>query len=166
VPLPAHAPRQIAGLLTIVMPPTVKTGEKYRVLVRQYSKRRGRIIGTFEVLIAVRDAVDILAGEARLLAVLKSIALGIKPASAWFLVFQRYVATVANRVRGLGGDPNQIGPSPGGVVPEGALPKPPDNAFARCCSEVQRRLHTLTLTLGVGVVVLLLILFLLLLKKF
>ena len=76
------------------------------------------------------------------------------------------MATVADRVRGLGGDPTRIGPSPAGDIPDGALPKQPDNALARCCSELQRRLHTLTLTLGVGLVVLLLILILLLFVKF
>jgi hypothetical protein len=170
VPLPAHTPLQVAGLLTIVLPPTVKTGEQYRIQVRQYSRRLGRITGTFEVLVAVRDAVDILTGEARLLAVLKSIALGIRPASGWFLVFQRYVTTVADRVRGLGGNPTRIGPSPAGHVPDGALPEQPASTLDRCCAQLQRRLHrltlTLTLTLGIGFATLLLIFILLLLVKF
>lgn len=166
VPLPAHEPRQVAGLVTIVLPPTVKTGEQYRVQVRQHSRRLGRIVGTFEVLIAVRDAVDILPSEARLLAVLRSIALGIRPASGWFQVFQRYVAIIADRVRGVGGDPTKIGPSPAGHVPDGALPERPARGLDDCCREARRGLRALTLLLVVSLAVLLLILLLLLLRSF
>jgi hypothetical protein len=133
--------------------------------VRQHSRRLGRIVGTFEVLIAVRDAVDILPREARLLAVLKSIALGIHPASGWFQVFQRYVAVIADRVRGLGGDPAKIGPSRTGHVPDAALPQRPDRSREECCRDVSRRLQGFTLVLGVGLAVLILLLLLLLLWR-
>jgi hypothetical protein len=171
VPLPAGEQRQVAGLFTIVLPQKVRTGEQYRVQVRQHSRAQGRIVGTFEVLIAVRNAEDILPGEARLLAVLRSIARGIPRASGWFNVFQRYVDVVADRVRGLGGDPTKIGPSSSGDVPKGALPERPggelpvQQGVARddeCCREVQRGLRTLTIVLAAGLFLLVLILLLLL----
>lgn len=165
VPLPAQSPRQVAALLTIVLPQTVKTGEKYRIQVRQYSRQLGRITGTFEVLILVRNAEDMLAGEARLLAVLKSIAMGLRPTSAWFLVFQRYVAIVADRVRGLGADPNRIGPSPAGQVPDGVLPAQPENVWGRCCAQLQRTLHRMTWVLALGLAVLVLLMLVMLLVK-
>jgi hypothetical protein len=153
VPLPTHEPRQVAGLVSIVLPPTVKTGEQYRVQIRQHSPSLGRIVGTFELLIVVRDGPDIFVGEARLLAVLKSIACGIRPTSAWFDVFQRYVAIVSNRVRGVGGDPTKIGPSPEGFVSDSARPSRSD----RCYDPWRRgkpRLHRLR-RLGFGLALLL-----------
>lgn len=162
IPLPAGEPRQVAGLLSIVLPPTVKTGERYQVLVRQHSRRLGRIVGTFEVLIAVRDAEVMLPREARFLAVLKSISRGVRPNSLWFPVMGRYLAIVSERVRGLGGDPTLIGPSPAGHVPDGALPERPDTSRDECCRDVGRGLRTLTLVLGVSLAGLMLILLLLL----
>jgi hypothetical protein len=45
VPLPAIGPTQVAGLLTIVLPQTVKTGQNFRVILRQHSRAQGRIAG-------------------------------------------------------------------------------------------------------------------------
>jgi hypothetical protein len=165
VPLPALEPRQVAGLLTIVLPPTVKTGEGYRVVVRQHSRRLGRIVGTFELAIPVRDAPDILPSEARLLAVFKSIARGIRPNSLWFPVFQRYLAIVEDRVRGLGGNPAAIGPSPQGHVPDAALPpaRQPAGKLEECCEKVTRGIRGLTILMGATLLVFLLLVVLLLL---
>lgn len=165
VPLPAEAPRQVAGLLTIILPPDVKTGESYRVIVRQHSPRRGRIVGTFELVIPVRDADDILPSEARLLAVLKSIAGGIRPNSLWFPVFSRYLAIIADRVRGLGGDPVLIGPSPTGHVPGEALPDDSgDTSIDECCEKVSRGMRGI-MWLLYGSILLLFLLFLLLILR-
>jgi hypothetical protein len=105
----------------------------------------GAHCGTFEVAIPVREAKELLPSEARLLAVFKSIAASIRPNSIWFPVFQRYLATIDGRVRGLGGNPDLIGPSPTGNVPDGALPIPPGtpgvDSFGlidKCCKEVAR----------------------------
>jgi hypothetical protein len=140
VPLPAARPTDVAGLLTIVMPQTVRTAETYRVLVRQRSRALGRITGTFEVFVRVSDADRIVVREARLLAVLKSIAAGIRPNSAWFAVFARYLEIVSERVRGAGGLPELIGPSPAGHVPPAAVPGVVTTRD--CCEEVSRGIRT------------------------
>jgi hypothetical protein len=165
VPLPAKAPRQVAGLLTIVLPPEVKTGESYRVVVRQHSPQRGRIVGTFELLIPVGDAGDILPSEARLLAVLKSIAGGIRPNSLWFPVFSRYLAIITERVRGVGGDPAMIGPSPTGHVPRKALPDDSgDTSLDECCEKISRGMRGI-LWILCGSTMLLVLFFLLLILR-
>ncbi len=144
VPLPAIGPTQVAGLLTIVLPQTVKTGQNFRVILHQHSRAQGRIAG-LRSGVPVQEAKELLPSEARLLAVFKSIAASIRPNSIWFPVFQRYLATIDGRVRGLGGNPDLIGPSPTGNVPDGALPIPPGtpgvDSFGlidKCCKEVAR----------------------------
>jgi hypothetical protein len=86
-------------------------------------------------------------------------------------VFQRYLATIDGRVRGLGGNPDLIGPSPTGNVPDGALPTPPGtpgvDSFGlidKCCKEVARALRA-TLWLLVPTLVLLVILLLILILR-
>ncbi|MCH8911068.1 MAG: hypothetical protein IH867_10075 [Chloroflexi bacterium] len=164
VPLPALSPTQVAGLLTIVLPKTVEIGEHFRVIVRQYSRSQDRIIGTFQLTIPVRDADEILLSEARLLAVLKSIARGIRPNSLWFPVFTRYLDTVSGRVGGVGGDPNLIGPSPTGSVPDGALPDDlRDSDRDKCCEEVVRSMRGIMWLLAPTLLVLLVLLLILIL---
>jgi hypothetical protein len=134
------------------------------VVVRQHSRQRGRIVGTFELLIPVRDAGDILPSEARLLAVLKSIALRLRPNSLWFPVFTRYLAITGERVRGLGGQPTLIGPSPHGHVPDGALPDRPVDSVHDCCQKVTRGVRTLTILLALALLGLLVLILVLILR--
>lgn len=146
VPLPLQKPTEVAGLITLVLPPDVKTGQQFRCVVRQHSRVERRILGLFDITIPVRNAEQILPGETRFLSVLKSIAAGVSPASMWFSVFERYLETIATRVRGLGGDPDAIGPSPagtGGQAPpdDGGPPVVPDDADKECCREVTRRIE-------------------------
>jgi hypothetical protein len=165
VPLPAPQPRHVAGLLKVVLPKSVRTGETYKVVVRQHSRQLGRIVGTFELLIPVRDAEEILPGEARLLAVLKSIAQGIKPQSLWFPVFERYLGTTGARVRGVGGNPTLVEASPEGRVPAAALPdRPARGELDECCQEGARGLHRLTILAGIALLVLVILLLFLILR--
>lgn len=164
IPLPALSPTQVAGLLTIILPPTVKSGQNYGVIVRQYSRSQHRIIGTFELAIPVKDANEILPSEARLLAVLKSIAGNIRPNSIWFPVFERYLSIVGGRVRGVGGAPELIDPSPTGTVPEQALPDDPGSDIDKCCKEVTRSMRGIIRLLVPTILILLLILLLFIFK--
>ena len=69
--------------------------------------------------------------EERTLAVLKHIAGTIKPSSRWYAIFQRYIAGIEDKVRGVGGTPGQIGPSTAGEQP-----RPKDDSEEqkrRCC---------------------------------
>lgn len=62
----------------------------------------------------------LLEGETRHLSVLRSISRSIPPGDRWRSVFDRYLAVLAGRVRGFGGNPDAVLPSPdGGLAFEG-----------------------------------------------
>lgn len=77
-------------------------------------RRWRRIAGSYQVTIPVRTAGVLLADETRLLAVLRWILQSTPKEDRWYPVFSRYVGLVADRVRGFGGDPDQVEPSPDG----------------------------------------------------
>jgi hypothetical protein len=146
VPVPQGAGANLPGLLTVQLPSTVRKGQAFKVVVRQVTNAAGkrpappprinapttagpavneavirwrRILGSFQVSIPVRTKDVILVPEERLLGVLRWIQLAIPHDNRWFLVFERYVNEVAERVRALGGDPDKIKPSPGGIPSQG-----------------------------------------------
>ena len=151
VPIPSALGPNLPGLLTLDLPPTVRKGQAFKVVVRQLTAAAGEffppppppppigsgrgagvkarqpdaarkgvvarwrsILGSYQVSIPVRTAEVLLEPEERLLAVLKWIQLTIPSTDRWFLVFNRYVQQIGDRVRALGGDPDQIQPSPSG----------------------------------------------------
>jgi hypothetical protein len=73
-----------------------------------------RVIGSFQLDIPVSIRTELLRPETRLLAVLKWILKAIPAQDRWHAVFSRYVDTVADRVRALGGDPDSVPPDPAG----------------------------------------------------
>ena len=82
-----------------------------------------RVLGVFNLTIPVSTKGALLAGEERLLSLLRWIQLAIPMQSRWFLVFNRYVDEQADRVRDMGGDPDAVGADPNGdwkhVIPSG-----------------------------------------------
>ena len=154
VPMPAATGPNLPGLLTIDLPPTVRKGQAFKVVVRQLTGATGeffppppppppigsgtggsnvervlpdlkaarkglvarwqRILGSYQISIPVRTREVMLVPEERLLSVLKWIQLSIPPNDRWFLVFNRYVEQIGDRVRALGGNPDEILPSPAG----------------------------------------------------
>jgi hypothetical protein len=126
VPLPKTT-RTIPALLTIELPAGVQAGERYGVVVRQISGLSRQVVGTFELSIPVRNAADLLEPEADALAVLRSIEQGLDSHDRWRPVFARYVEQTAGRVRGFGGDPDAIEPSPYGA------PHKPKRPSRRSC---------------------------------
>ena len=158
LPVPRGQGANLAGLLTVDFPDTVKKGNVHHVTVRQLTSaagtdtgsgqvvilkaekppaaRRGRapaaqapisvsevseqalrwrrVLGVFQLTIPIGTKRELLAPEQRLLSVLRWIELSIPVADRWYLVFQRYVQQVANRVHDLGGDPNLVKPDPDG----------------------------------------------------
>jgi hypothetical protein len=140
LPVPSGTGANLPGLLTVDLPEGVRRGQLFKVVVRQVTSRAGerptppppppqigtpaagkravirwrQVLGSFQVSIPVSTRTVILAPEERLLAVLRWIELSIPPANRWFLVFERYIEQVADRVRALGGDPDTIKPSPSG----------------------------------------------------
>ncbi len=148
LPIPAGSgPANFAGLLSVSLPDTVKKGQAYTVVVRQFTNASGtqvapppappkinatraaadpasvgnappinwrRMMGAFQMVIPVKTKAVMLAPEERLLSGLRWIEKSIPRANRWYPVFQRYVRQIADRVKGLGGDPGAIVASPTG----------------------------------------------------
>jgi hypothetical protein len=129
IPLPkGKGEANVPGMLTIDLPPSVRTGQAFTVVVRQVTgagapvvaavaapPRAGRhILGSFQITIPVRTKDVMVAAEQRLLSNLRSIERAIPTTDRWFPVFRRYVGQVAMRVDGLGGDSAKVAPSPSG----------------------------------------------------
>ncbi len=142
LPIPPDINANLAGLLSVDLPETVKRDQAFRIIVRQVttavaqppvviapraansSSERAtatrpplkwrRILGSFQLTIPVRTKEVILKQELRLLSVLRWIQKTIPEGDIWFPVFQRYVGQIADRVDALGGDSSQVVASPSG----------------------------------------------------
>jgi hypothetical protein len=147
VPLPAGAAFGLTGLLSVQLPDTIHKGELYTVVVRQVSDtfalppvvigirdeggrevsrqnavdviRWRRVVGSYQLTIPVRTKEVIVGPESRLLSVLRWILEAVPAGDRWYPVFSRYVALIGDRVGGLGGNPDDIKPSPDGSGGEG-----------------------------------------------
>ena len=144
VPVPELTGPNIAGLLTVDLPPTVKKGQAFKVVVRQTTNASGiqrlpqpvvgagvkktvplgserlpvihwrKVTGSFQVSIPVKNKEIMLGTEERRLSVLRAIQQSIPLNNRWFLVFKKYLEQIADRVKALGGNPDTILPSPFG----------------------------------------------------
>jgi YHS domain-containing protein len=115
IPLPGPLPKNIAGLITVQLPPGVPYGRTYQVVVRQVGGRELKVLGTTEFRIEVRRAEQIVGRLQHDLAVLKHIGLAIPEGNRWHPVFERYLAELADRIRAMGGDPDAVDPNPFGT---------------------------------------------------
>jgi hypothetical protein len=114
IPLPGGRGGNIAGLMSVTLPPQVRTGQVYRLSVEQYSGVTRKTLGAFQMTIPVRADPEILPNEIRKLSVLRYIQQTIPANNRWHPIFVRYLDEIARRVKGLGGDPNAVNPSPDG----------------------------------------------------
>ena len=114
VPIPGPRPLNIPGLISIELPPTVAKGQRFTVSIHQISGWPRKIIGSFQITIPVRTAAEILPREVRRLSVLRHIGLAIPVTNRWYKIWQRLLGQVGDRVRDLGGDPDQVRPDPTG----------------------------------------------------
>lgn len=76
-----------------------------------------RVLGAFQVNITIETKQVLLAPEEDRLALFRWIAENVLPQNRWYPVMQRYIAQLAGRVAGFGGNPATIAPSPNGNVP-------------------------------------------------
>ncbi len=130
IPFPGPFSTNLPGLMSIQLPPNLTKGQTFNLVVRQVDGRTYRVIGTFQFTITVKTAEEVLPGLKRNLSVLKHIALSIPATNRWYPVFERYLAELGERVRALGGNPDEIAPSPTGSgrpaeEPRPERPKPP-----------------------------------------
>jgi hypothetical protein len=128
VPLPGGRAENIAGLLSVELPHGVEHGQLFTVLVQQYSGITRQIIGAFQLNIPVRHAPELLSLEIKRLSLLRWIFEHMPSNDRWYPVFLRYLGHIADRVRGFGGDPDEVAPSPHGT----GLPPPQDD---KCCPQ-------------------------------
>ena len=75
-----------------------------------------RATGAFQFNLTISTKQRLLLSEERLLATLRWIELQMPNARSWHPVLLRYIEQIAGRVRGFGGDPGRIKPSPTGEV--------------------------------------------------
>lgn len=85
------------------------------------------VTGTFQVKIPVATAKTMLAPEQNTLAILKWRFQQMSPANRWYKVMQRYIVYLTARVNGLGGNADNVKPSPLGY-----WEIPPDKDEERC----------------------------------
>ena len=142
VPIPTGSGIDFAGLLSVNLPPKIRRGQVFNVVVRQVTdafgmrrsskpegKGRGRAaasaagrseirwrrtVGAFELAIPIHTKEVLLEPEERLLSLLRWVQKAIPKQSRWFSVFERYLGYVGDRVTGFGGDPAQVVASPFG----------------------------------------------------
>jgi hypothetical protein len=84
--------------------------EKVRVM-----KNWRYVTGTFQVKIPVTTAQVMLRPDEDTLAIMKWRLLQMAPTNRWYKIIHRYIDYLSARVKGLGGDPNAIPPSPDGA---------------------------------------------------
>lgn len=152
VPVPSGLAENVAGLLTVALPPTVKRGQEFNAIVRRLSSRQSDeaagtevtadsrvaaqrnwryVVGTFLIKIPVAAERSLLAAEEETYAILSWRFENLAPASRWYPVLERYLSYLADRVDAFGGNATTIKPSPTGVGPvgrpqPGPWPLPPD----------------------------------------
>jgi hypothetical protein len=113
IPLPSRQ-GTIAGLITLVLPQGIRTGQTFKFSVEQYSGYTLKTLGAFQMTIPVMPDPEILPTEIRKLSVMRYIQEAIQATSRWHSIFVRYLDQIAQRVRGLGGNPDTVKPCPDG----------------------------------------------------
>jgi hypothetical protein len=119
VPVPGGGSQPIAGLLSIELPEGVTAGDVYTITGHQWSGVTRQVLGSFQLTIPVRHAEQIVPRAEHDLAVLWHISEAIPAGDRWRPVFDRYLGALGDRVRGFGGDPDDLQPSPAGTGGDG-----------------------------------------------
>ena len=112
------------------LPSGLTLGHRYNVVVRQISNiaqpdfdrlsllRPGRkVIGGFQMAVNIESATQLLSPVERSLAFYRWILTTLSKENRWYPVIKRYVAEIAQRVEGLGGDAKAIVASSIGALP-------------------------------------------------
>ncbi len=137
IPIPARQD-PMPALLTLKLPLTVTDGEEFKIDVQQHSgpifqrtQREGgdeiegipgtlkdvnfsarKVLGAFRLRVVVKLGEPLLSKLVRNLAVLKYIFQSIPAGDKWHPVFVRYIGQLADQVKDLGVDPDQVPATP------------------------------------------------------
>jgi hypothetical protein len=150
IPIPPGSGNNLAGLITVDLPPTVTTGQRFQIVVRRVTSRflfgsdqsaRRQVgwryvVGAFQINIPVSTANLLLAPEESLLAVFKWKIGQIPTNNRWYPVLQRYIEQISGRVTGFGGNPQQIPPSPKGYPTGGGGDEHPSDDLVESTGKV------------------------------
>jgi len=131
IPLPARQLGNLAGLLTLTLPPGIRAGQVFKLSVQQCSgivlpRRARKMLGAFQFNIPVSPDAEILPKAIHNLSILRYIQQTIPSGNRWTPIFTRWLTGLAGKVSGLGGDPTQVPPSPtgGDTAPPCPVPEP------------------------------------------
>jgi len=119
IPIPGST-HAIPVLLTLQLPPSVVTGQHFKIVARQIQRRTRRIIGSFQFDVRVTTGNAIVPELRHNFAVLKHIGTKIAAGNRWHAIWQRYVGQFADKLRAFGQDPDSIPPSLRGDHPQDA----------------------------------------------
>ena len=124
VPLPGGRTKNIPALLTMQLPPNLVKGTIYKATIKQFEGQRRRVLGTIQLKVPITTAEAILPEEIRKLAVFRHIASKLKNTNKWVSDLRTLPRCDRDRVRGLGGNPDDVLPSPTGNPPRHPSPAP------------------------------------------
>jgi hypothetical protein len=116
LPLPGARSTNIAGLLSIQLPATVRTGQTYHISAHQISGPTRSVISSFQMTIPVSTAHLMRPRAQRTFDVLTEIGHTIGPADRWRPVFDRYLAVLGSQLSSIRGTTTG-GEGPGGRHP-------------------------------------------------
>jgi hypothetical protein len=126
IPIPGHNQAPMPGLLTLQLPPTVKTGETFTVDVQHHTGNsfytqadrqrkvqavnlsRRQVLGGFQVNVAVKSGEKLHKKLVRNLAVLRYTFEAMAATDPWYPVFQRYLSQLGEQITGLGIDASLV----------------------------------------------------------
>lgn len=160
IPIPPGTGGSFAGLVTVDLPPTVRYGNKFDIVVRRITTKQivepvpppppptppppqlvtavnkdqliwRYITGSFLMKISVQQESKILPVDENLLAILKWRLGLIGPSDRWYPVLLRYISYLSGRINGMGGNASQIPASPDGYQQQPS-PVPGKHARERC----------------------------------
>ena len=149
IPIPSGSGGSYACLMTIELPPSIRYGSVFDVLVRRITTKQGvkesnpngrsarlagsvddvavgdqplwrYVSGSFLARVSVQREITILPADENLLAILKWRLALIGTGNRWYPVLLRYISYLSARIVGMGGDPSKIPSSPDGYQ----LPSP------------------------------------------
>lgn len=101
LPMPAHAGDNLAGLVSVQLPPGIKKGQRFKVDVLHMRADEARALGGFQLNIQVEKAHDLHAQERRMLELFHS-RLSLTPVgSRWRPILEREVGFTRLRAKAL-----------------------------------------------------------------